>query len=155
MKRIAAVLLLLSLVSPALARSEPDEAVRATLLRQAETLRDEEEATAGVAAELAAFDQRLAELSAEEGRRRAELTRLLAALARLSRLPPAAIVSRPEGGEAVVNTRQRDGYFVVDRIARGFVLRRGSEVTHIYNDGFRIEEASALTRRKKDPWWRR
>ena len=103
MKRIAAVLLLLSLVSPALARSEPDEAVRATLLRQAETLRDEEEATAGVAAELAAFDQRLAELSAEEGRRRAELTRLLAALERLSRLPPAAIVSRPEGGEAVVN----------------------------------------------------
>lgn len=103
MKRIAAALLLLSLAGPAQARSEPDEAVRATLLRQAETLRDEEEATAGVAAELAAFDQRLAELSAEEGRRRAELTRLLAALERLSRLPPAAIVSRPEGGEAVVN----------------------------------------------------
>ncbi len=68
---------------------------------------------------------------------------------------PAIYAVDPDGGEAVVNIRQRDGYFVVDRIARGFVLRRGSEVTRIYNDGFRIEEASALAKRKKDPWWRR
>jgi len=68
---------------------------------------------------------------------------------------PAIFAVDPDGGEAVVNTRERDGYVVVDRVTRGFVLRRGSEVTRIYNDGFRIEEASALRQRKKDPWWRR
>jgi len=68
---------------------------------------------------------------------------------------PAIFAVEADGGEAVVNTRLRDGYVVVDRIARGFVLRRGSEVTRIYNDGFRVEEASLLKPRKKDPWWRR
>jgi type IV secretion system protein VirB9 len=68
---------------------------------------------------------------------------------------PAIYAVDPDGGEAVVNTRERDGYFVVDRIARGFVLRRGSEVTRIHNDGFRVEEASMLRELKKDPWWRR
>lgn len=68
---------------------------------------------------------------------------------------PAIFAVDPDGGEAVVNTRQREGYVVVDRVVRGFVLRRGSEVTRIYNDGFRVEEASALRQRKKDPWWRR
>lgn len=68
---------------------------------------------------------------------------------------PAIFAVDPDGAEAVVNTRQRDGYVVVDRVVRGFVLRRGSEVTRIYNDGFRVEEASALRERKKDPWWRR
>lgn len=68
---------------------------------------------------------------------------------------PAIFALDADGGEAVINTRQRDGYVVVDRIARGFVLRRGGEVTRIYNDGFRVEESSALARRKKDPWWRR
>jgi type IV secretion system protein VirB9 len=68
---------------------------------------------------------------------------------------PAIFALDPDGGEAVVNTRQRDGYVVVDRVVRGFVLRRGSEVTKVYNDGFRVEEATALRQRKKDPWWRR
>jgi type IV secretion system protein VirB9 len=68
---------------------------------------------------------------------------------------PAIFALDPDGGEAVVNTRQRDGYVVVDRVVRGFVLRRGSEVTRIYNDGFHVEEASALPQRKKEPWWRR
>lgn len=68
---------------------------------------------------------------------------------------PAIFAVDPDGGESVVNTRQRSGYLVVDRVARGFVLRRGSEVTRIYNDGFRIEEASVLKARKKDRWWRR
>lgn len=68
---------------------------------------------------------------------------------------PAIFALEADGGEAVVNTRQRDGYLVVDRVTRGFVLRRGGEVTRIYNDGFRVEEASALRQRKKDPWWRR
>jgi type IV secretion system protein VirB9 len=68
---------------------------------------------------------------------------------------PAIFAVDSDGGEAVVNSRLYQGYVVVDRIARGFVLRRGAEVTHIYNDRFRVEEASALQKRKKDPWWRR
>lgn len=68
---------------------------------------------------------------------------------------PAIYAVDPDGGESVVNSRERDGYVVIDRVARGFVLRRGSEVTRIFNDGFQIEEASALRERKKDPWWRR
>jgi type IV secretion system protein VirB9 len=68
---------------------------------------------------------------------------------------PAIFAVDPDGGEAVVNTRLRDGYVVVDRVARAFILRRGSEVTRIYNDGFRVEQATVLRQRKKDPWWRR
>lgn len=47
-----------------------------------------------------------------------------------------AIFSTDERGEAVVNFYTRDGFVVADLVARGFVLRQGSEVTHIYNDGF-------------------
>ena len=68
---------------------------------------------------------------------------------------PAIFAVDPDCGEAVENTRQRDGYVVIDRVARGFVLRRGSELTRIYNDGLQVEEASALKQREKDPWWRR
>jgi type IV secretion system protein VirB9 len=70
---------------------------------------------------------------------------------------PAIFVVEPDGAESVVNSHMRDGYIVVDRIARGFVLRRGSEVTHVFNDGFHTEQASALSpvRKPKDPWWRR
>jgi type IV secretion system protein VirB9 len=68
---------------------------------------------------------------------------------------PAIYAVDPDGGESVVNSRERDGYVVIDRVARGFVLRRGSEVTRIFNDGFKIEETSSLRERKKDPWWRR
>ncbi len=50
---------------------------------------------------------------------------------------PAIFAVDADKGEAVVNSSMRDGYVVVDRIARGFVLRQGSEVTHIYNDGFK------------------
>jgi len=68
---------------------------------------------------------------------------------------PAIFALDAEGAEAVVNTRLRDGFLVADRVARGFVLRRGDEVTRIYNDGFTVEEASALRQRKKESWWRR
>ena len=68
---------------------------------------------------------------------------------------PAIFAIEGDGGEAVVNTRQRDDYVVVDGVSRGFILRRGSEITRIFNDGFRVEEASVLRERKKDPWWRR
>ena len=50
---------------------------------------------------------------------------------------PAIFTSDGEKGEAVVNSTIRGGYVVVDAIARGFTLRRGTEVTHIFNDGFK------------------
>ena len=70
---------------------------------------------------------------------------------------PAIFAVDPDGGEAVVNSHMYAGYIVVDRIARGFVLRRGSEVTKVFNDGWRTQTASALSPklRPKDPWWRR
>ncbi len=70
---------------------------------------------------------------------------------------PAIFAVDPNGAESVVNSHMRDGYIVVDRIARGFVLRRGSETTRVFNDGYHTQEASALspTRKPKDPWWRR
>jgi type IV secretion system protein VirB9 len=70
---------------------------------------------------------------------------------------PAIYAVDADGGEAVVNSHMRSGYIVVDRIAPGFVLRRGAEVTKVYNDGWKTLEASALSPkpREKPPWWRR
>ena len=50
---------------------------------------------------------------------------------------PAIFAREADQSESVVNFHQRDGYIVVDRLARGFVLRRGKEETRIFNDGFR------------------
>jgi type IV secretion system protein VirB9 len=50
---------------------------------------------------------------------------------------PAIYALEADRTEAVVNYTVRDGYVVVDQIARGFVLRRGSEATRLYNDGYR------------------
>jgi type IV secretion system protein VirB9 len=70
---------------------------------------------------------------------------------------PAIFAVDPGGGEAVVNSHMKDGYVVVDRLAPAFVLRSGTEVTRVFNDGYRTREASALSPkpRPKDPWWRR
>jgi type IV secretion system protein VirB9 len=70
---------------------------------------------------------------------------------------PAIFAIDPDGGEAVVNSHMQSGYIVVDRIAPGYVLRRGGEVTKVFNDGWKTSEASALSPkpREKQPWWRR
>jgi type IV secretion system protein VirB9 len=70
---------------------------------------------------------------------------------------PAIFAVEPGGAESVVNSHVSDGYIVVDRLARGFVLRRGGEVTRVFNDGYHAQAASALSpkRKPKDPWWRR
>lgn len=49
---------------------------------------------------------------------------------------PAIYAVDADGGEAVVNSSMRDGYIVVDRVARGFTLRRGKEMIRLFNDGF-------------------
>jgi len=49
---------------------------------------------------------------------------------------PAIFSVDADGGEAVINSYMRGPYVAVDRTARGFVLRQGTELTHIFNDGF-------------------
>jgi type IV secretion system protein VirB9 len=49
---------------------------------------------------------------------------------------PAVFSLDAEKNEVVVNSYMRDGFVVADTVARGFVLRQGNEVTHVYNDGF-------------------
>lgn len=76
---------------------------------------------------------------------------------------PAIYAVDPDGQEAVINAREYQGLVVIDRIAKAFVLRRGSEVTKIYNDGFPGTEVSMLKERSKESlqrrpiasWWRR
>jgi type IV secretion system protein VirB9 len=70
---------------------------------------------------------------------------------------PAIFAVDPDGGEAVVNSHMQSGYIVVDRLAPGFVLRRGAEVTKVFNDGWKGQQTSALSPkpRPKEPWWRR
>jgi type IV secretion system protein VirB9 len=58
---------------------------------------------------------------------------------------PAIFAVEADKTEAVVNFRIRDGYLVVDRLARAFVLRRGKVETRIVNDGFREAQVSDLT----------
>ena len=70
---------------------------------------------------------------------------------------PAIFAVDARGAEAVVNSHMRDGYIVVDGISPGFVLRRGKEITRVFNDGYHVQQASALSPKPKpkDPWWRR
>lgn len=67
---------------------------------------------------------------------------------------PAVFAVDPDGAEAVVNLRLRDGLFVADRVARGFVLRRGGDVTRIFNEGFRQSETSEVPEKPRS-FWRR
>lgn len=50
---------------------------------------------------------------------------------------PAIFAVEADRKEAVVNSATRDGYVVVDRLAGGFILRHGAQVTRIVNDGYR------------------
>jgi type IV secretion system protein VirB9 len=70
---------------------------------------------------------------------------------------PAIYAVEADGGEAVVNSHMRDGLIVVDRVSPGFVLRRGSEVTKVFNDGWHAQTVSTLApkTRPEKPWWRR
>ncbi len=70
---------------------------------------------------------------------------------------PAILATDPDKGETVVNSSMRDGYIVVDRLAHGFVLRRGKDVTRIYNDGFHEAQPGPLSPRprRKSGWLKR
>ena len=49
---------------------------------------------------------------------------------------PAIFAIDSDKKEAVVNVTFRNGFFVVDRLARAFTLRRGTEISRIINDGY-------------------
>jgi type IV secretion system protein VirB9 len=70
---------------------------------------------------------------------------------------PAIYAVEGDKTEAVVNFTIRDGYVVVDQIARGFVLRRGVEATRLYNDGFKETQPGPLSPRPRlrSRWWER
>lgn len=70
---------------------------------------------------------------------------------------PAIFALEADKSEAVVNSRTRDGYTVVDRLAPGFVLRNGSEETRLFNDGYRTADPGPLSPqpRPKSSWWRK
>jgi len=67
---------------------------------------------------------------------------------------PAVFSIDAEKNEVVVNSYMRDGYVVADTIARGFVLRQGNEVTHVYNDGFHddVPGPDSPKRRARNCW---
>ena len=67
---------------------------------------------------------------------------------------PAVFAIDSDGAESVVNLRLRDGFFVADRIARGFVLRRGGDITRVFNEGFRQSETSQVPEKPRS-FWRR
>ena len=67
---------------------------------------------------------------------------------------PAIFAVESDGAEALVNLRRREGLFIADRVARGFVLRRGDEVTRIFNDGYRRSKASQVPEKPRS-FWRR
>jgi type IV secretion system protein VirB9 len=57
---------------------------------------------------------------------------------------PAIFAVEADRKEAVVNSATRDGYVVVDRLAGGFVLRHGAQVTQVVNDGYVEPGAAAV-----------
>jgi type IV secretion system protein VirB9 len=67
---------------------------------------------------------------------------------------PAIFSVDGEKNEVVVNSYMRDGYVVADVVARGFVLRQGNDVTHVYNDGFHAAAPGPQSprRRPKTCW---
>ena len=67
---------------------------------------------------------------------------------------PAIFAVEPDGAEAVINLRRRDDLFVADRVAQGFVLRRGGDVTRVFNDGYRRPEASQVPEKRRSVWRR-
>jgi type IV secretion system protein VirB9 len=64
---------------------------------------------------------------------------------------PAIFAVEADHSEAVVNFNMRDGYLVVDRLARGFVLRRGKAEARIFNDGFHEAEPGPLSPKPRRP----
>ncbi|CAN5308088.1 P-type conjugative transfer protein VirB9 [soil metagenome] len=57
---------------------------------------------------------------------------------------PALFLLGPDGSESIVNYGVRDGFIVVEQVARRFLLRNGAEVTTVINEGWREPVPGAL-----------
>jgi type IV secretion system protein VirB9 len=62
---------------------------------------------------------------------------------------PAIFAIDRDGKETTVNLAARGDYFVADRLAQAFVLRRGGDVTRIINEKFVAADPAATTLK---PW---
>ncbi len=62
---------------------------------------------------------------------------------------PAVYALNSDGTEALVNYAARGDYFVVEQVARAFVMRRGDQKVTVYNDAFRVEGLDALSPRPR------
>ncbi len=63
---------------------------------------------------------------------------------------PAVFAVQPDGKEALINHITRGRYLVVEQIAAEFVLRSGTEVTHVFNDALRPPEPGAAAPRLRE-----
>ena len=65
-------------------------------------------------------------------------------------LTPAVYALNSDNSESIVNYASRGDYFVVEQIARAFVLRRGDEKAVLYNDSYVVQGLDALSPKPRD-----
>lgn len=58
---------------------------------------------------------------------------------------PAVYALNPDNTESLVNYATRGDYFVIEQVARGFVLRRGELKTVLYNDTYVVQGLDTLS----------
>jgi type IV secretion system protein VirB9 len=63
---------------------------------------------------------------------------------------PAVFVIGPDGKESLLNHTTQGRYFIVDQVARQFVLRSGSQVTKVFNDALKEREPGPAAPRARD-----
>jgi len=56
---------------------------------------------------------------------------------------PAVYALNPDSSESIVNYATRGDYFVVEQVARAFILRRGDEKAVLYNDAYVVRGLDA------------
>ncbi len=63
---------------------------------------------------------------------------------------PAVYALNADNTESIVNYASRGDYFVVEQVARAFVLRRGDEKAVLYNDSYVVQGLDALSPKLRD-----
>ena len=63
---------------------------------------------------------------------------------------PAVYALNADNSESIVNYASRGDYFVVEQVARAFVLRRGDEKAVLYNDSYVVQGLDALSPKPRD-----
>ena len=68
---------------------------------------------------------------------------------------PAIFILSTDGKESIVNTAFVDGFILVDRVVPRFRLRRGEEVTDLFNDSYVLPDPGPDAPRERAPKKRR